>query len=125
MKTLVSLLALKKAVIRDCGKEGDLASFKSAVLTPDPPQPGKNVTVMISYHMHTRIENGIQVCSSSVNWIPLLDEKTEVGPFPIGDGTLTMSALFPPLVGHLKTRVQWNAATGEPIMCVEGVYING
>ena len=125
IKSLIQLFALKVATIRNCGGPGDLASFKSASLYPDPPEPGRNTTVMIKYHMHEVVHNGIQICSSSVNWVPLADETTMLGPLPIGDGTLVMSALFPEISGRLHTRVLWNDNRGNHIMCVEGVYING
>uniref|UniRef100_A0A6C0I636 MD-2-related lipid-recognition domain-containing protein n=1 Tax=viral metagenome TaxID=1070528 RepID=A0A6C0I636_9ZZZZ len=125
MKTLISLFALKKATIRNCGSPDDIATFKYARIYPDPPEPGKNSTVLIGYHMNQNLGEGIQVCSSSINWIPLSDEKTMIGPLPIGNGMLSISGLFPEIPGRLHTRIAWTDVNQKPIMCVEGIYISG
>ncbi|KAI9631962.1 ML domain-containing protein [Dioszegia hungarica] len=117
----------------DCGLATDLIQLKSFVVSPDPPQPGKNMTVTVEADVLDRIEEGayvdvtvklglvkllqktFDVCEEARNNNASVQCPVEAGPYKV-----TQTVELPREIPHAKfvVSVRGYSVDDEDLVCL-------
>jgi len=120
------VLAGVTAVLTDCTAVGSIATINGMSLTPDPPVPGQNFSLSVSYLLNEDVIGGTSFYEASLNGLPWTqtdDLCTQTScPIVAGQHTEVSTTEFPTFTGKLTTAITWDDTSGREIWCVNVVY---
>ncbi|KAG8688405.1 Phosphatidylglycerol/phosphatidylinositol transfer protein [Ceratobasidium sp. 394] len=110
----------------DCGLEGDAVKIKSIEVSPDPPKPGKDLTVTVAGRVDTQIEEGAYAdVVVKLGLIKLLQKRFDICeearsnnisvqcPIEKGDYNVTHTVSLPREISPAKFTVSVRAYTAD------------
>ncbi|KAF7966635.1 hypothetical protein HWV62_37593 [Athelia sp. TMB] len=118
---------------KDCGLASDPIEIKSIEVSPDPPQPGQDLTVKVHAYVNQRIEEGAYAdVTVKLGLIKLLHKQFDVCeearnaeadvqcPVEVGDYTVSQTVALPKEIPRAKFVVEVKGYTAEDddMLCV-------
>lgn len=110
-----------------CGRNNSVIRVSDVVVSPQPVEPGKVISINVSMHQSRSIEGGKLTAAVRYVGVPVYKQSGDLCdalscPSPAGDGLLMIQQFMPrfiPRFGSLVLRLSAESLEGDPLLCID------